>query len=285
MSLFGYELPVRLAFFLFTFVALAFWEQKSQRVRLTQNKQDRWLNHFALAFLTAILVRAFLPLVGVSIAWFAMVHRFGLFNQIELPPIVVLALSVVNLDWALYYQHRALHAAARLWKCHRVHHSDLDFDVSTGVRFHFLEIGFTLFIKAIVILALGCPPTAVFTYEVAYMIAVLFNHANIQLPPAVEKALRLFIVTPDMHRIHHSIARPETNSNFSFIFSWWDRAFGTYRPGPAAGIEAMTVGLENVRDPVSGQLPNLVLQPFLDQKQTLSMENFKSAETAYTQGK
>ena len=285
MSLFGYELPVRAAFFLFTFLALAFWEQKGPRVPLTQNKEDRWLNHFALAFLTTILVRVFVPLVGLSIAWFAMVHHYGLFNQIELPPLVVLVLSVLNLDWALYYQHRALHAVAGLWKCHRVHHSDLDFDVSTGIRFHFLEIGFTLFIKAIVILVLGCPPTAVFTFEVAYMIAVLFNHANIQLPPAVEKAIRWFIVTPDMHRIHHSIARPETNSNFSFIFSWWDRAFGTYRPEPAAGLKSMTVGMENIRDPLSGRLPNLVLQPFMDQEQTLSIENFKSVETAYTQGK
>ncbi len=285
MDFLGHELPLRFLFFGLTFLILAFWEQKNQAVPLTQNKNDRWLNHLGLSFLGAVLVRTFLPLAGVSIAWFALYNRLGLFNQIQLPDAVVLVLSVLNLDWALYYQHRALHSLPWLWKCHRVHHTDLDFDVSTGIRFHFLETGFTLLVKALVILILGCPPAAVLAYELIYMIAVLFNHSNVKLSPGIEKSLRAFIVTPDMHRIHHSGARPETNSNFSFVFSWWDRFLGTYRPQPAAGYEKMTIGLENYRDPVDSQLPNLLLQPFMDAGQTISMENFKSKETAYTQGK
>jgi sterol desaturase/sphingolipid hydroxylase (fatty acid hydroxylase superfamily) len=285
MDLLNHELPLRFLFFGLTFLILALWEQKNQAIPLTQNKKNRWLNHLGLSFLGVVLVRTFVPWVGVSIAWFALYHRLGLFNQIALPDPVIWVLSVLNLDWALYYQHRALHALPPLWKCHRVHHTDLDFDVSTGFRFHFLETGFTLLIKALVILVLGCPPTAVLAFEVIYMMAVLFNHSNIKLRPGIEKSLRSFIVTPDMHRIHHSSARQETNSNFTFIFSWWDRAFGTYRAQPAAGYEKMTLGLENFRDPVDSQLPNLLLQPFMDAGQNISMKNFESKETAYTQGK
>ena len=285
MNFLGTEMTIRMAFFFAAFLILAFWEQKSQRIPLTQNKNERWLNHFGLGFLGFILIRAFLPLVGVSIAWFAAVHNLGLFNQVGLPGPVEVALTVINLDWALYYQHRALHALPLLWKCHRVHHTDLDLDVSTGIRFHFLETVSALLVKALVIFILGCPPTAVLVYEVAYMMAVLFNHSNIKLNPGIEKVLRAFIVTQDMHRIHHSVARLETNSDFGFIFSWWDRFFGTYRSEPAAGYDKMTIGLENYRDPVDSQLPNLLLQPFMDPGQNISMENFTSKETAYTQGK
>jgi sterol desaturase/sphingolipid hydroxylase (fatty acid hydroxylase superfamily) len=285
MNFLGTEMTIRMAYFFAAFLILAFWEQKNQRVSLTQNKNERWLNNLSLGFFGFILIRAFLPLVGVSIAWFAAVHNLGLFNQVGVPYPVVLVLSVLNLDWALYYQHRALHALPLLWKFHRVHHTDLDFDISTGVRFHFLETVFALLVKTLVIFILGCPPTAVLVFEIIYMIALLFNHSNVKLNATLEKGLRCFIVTPDMHRIHHSNARAETNSDFGFIFSWWDRSFGTYRAHPAAGYENMTLGLENYRGPVDAQLPNLLLQPFMDAGQTISLENFESKETAYTQGK
>lgn len=280
----GIDLPLRLFFFFLVFVILAFGEVKSQRFPLTQDKGRRWLNHFGLSFAGAVLVRAFLPMAGVSVAWFAQGHRIGLFHQILLPSSVALALSLLNLDWALYYQHRALHAFAPLWKFHRVHHTDMDFDISTGLRFHFLETAFTLAVKAAVILALGCPPAAVLLFELTYMTAVLFGHANFRLAPWIEKPLRLLWVTPYMHRIHHSTGPADVNRNFGFIFSWWDRGFGTYRAKPQSGEEAGTIGLETYRDPFQTDLPNLLLQPFMDPEQNISLKNFKTKETAYTQG-
>ena len=279
------ELPIRLAWFLLVFVLLAFWESKSELAPLTQDKKARWMGHLGLSFAGSVIIRTFVPLTSMAAAWFASYHRIGLFNLVSVPFILSAALTTLNLDWALYYGHRTLHAFPRLWKLHRVHHTDLDFDVSTGARFHFLETAFALGVRTLVILILGCPPGAVVLFEVIYGSAVLFNHANIRLQPGVEKLLRVFWVTPQMHRVHHSIRRRETNRNFGFIFSWWDRVFGTYLEKPEGGLEAVTLGLESFRDPIQTALPNLLLQPFMDEEQGISMGNFKSKETAYTQGK
>jgi sterol desaturase/sphingolipid hydroxylase (fatty acid hydroxylase superfamily) len=170
--------------------------------------------------------------------------------------------SIIALDLAVYAQHVAMHAAPPLWRLHRMHHADLDFDVTTGVRFHPLEILISMAWKMAVVAALGAPAFAVFLFEIALNATSLFNHANLTLPAPLDRVLRLLIVTPDMHRVHHSVVRRETDSNFGFNLSLWDRLFGTYRAQPAAGHEAMTIGLPSFRDARELRLDRLLTQPF-----------------------
>jgi sterol desaturase/sphingolipid hydroxylase (fatty acid hydroxylase superfamily) len=276
------EMAVRLLIFLFTFGLMAFWELKSSRTALTGNKKDRWLNNIGLSFLSVVVVRVFFPAVGVTIAWFAQSHRLGLFNIWELPFSFAVFLSFINLDWILYYQHRALHFFPWLWKFHRVHHSDVDLDVATGVRFHFLENLFTLLMKSVVILILGCPPFAVFWFEVFQNATTLFSHSNVKLPPAWDKRLRWLLVTPEMHRVHHSAVPKETNSNFGFVFGWWDQLFKTYHAQPEAGYETMKIGLEIFRDPTDSALPHLLMQPLMDSEGNFAVKNFLSSSSAYS---
>jgi sterol desaturase/sphingolipid hydroxylase (fatty acid hydroxylase superfamily) len=172
-------------------------------------------------------------------------------------------LSVLALDLVIYLQHVLFHAVPLLWRLHRVHHADLGFDVTTGLRFHPLEIGLSMLIKYAAIAALGPPAGAVLLFEVLLNAVTMFNHGNVRLPAALDRWLRLLVVTPDMHRVHHSILRKETNSNFGFNFPWWDRWFGTYRPQPAAGHGGMTIGIEQFRERRDSRLDRLLLQPLL----------------------
>jgi sterol desaturase/sphingolipid hydroxylase (fatty acid hydroxylase superfamily) len=167
------------------------------------------------------------------------------------------------LDLVIYCQHVLFHAVPALWRVHRVHHADLGFDVTTGLRFHPVEILLSMLIKLTAIAALGPPPVAVLLFELVLNGAAMFNHGNVRIPLVIDRWLRLFIVTPDMHRVHHSIVRNETNSNFGFSFPWWDRWFGTYRAQPAAGHLAMTIGIEQFRDPRELRLDRLLIQPAL----------------------
>ena len=187
---------------------------------------------------------------------------WGLFNVIALPAWIGVVVSVIVLDLAIYLQHVLFHAVPALWRLHRMHHADLEFDVTTGLRFHPIEILLSMLIKLAVVAALGAPAVAVLIFEVLLNATSMFNHGNVRIPQALDRVLRWFVVTPDMHRVHHSILSRETNSNFGFNLPWWDRLFGTYRAQPAAGHDAMTIGIEQFRDPRELGLDRMLLQPF-----------------------
>ena len=180
-------------------------------------------------------------------------------------PWISVPIAVLALDCLIYGQHVLFHFFSPLWRFHMVHHSDLGFDTTTGVRFHPIEIVISVCVKMLAVLVLGSPPEAVILFEVLLNGTSLFNHGNVRLPDGADRALRLFVVTPDMHRVHHSIHKAETNSNFGFNFPWWDWLFGTYRAQPAAGHMEMTIGLEQFREPSRLSVRRLLLMPFIDQ--------------------
>ena len=246
------------------FVLMAVWELLAPRRKLTQSKSARWLNNIALVVVNTVIVRIVFPTAAVGVAAYATDQQWGLFNQLAAPGWLVIVASVVLLDAAIYLQHVMFHAIPVFWRLHRVHHADLDFDVTTGARFHTIEILLSMLIKFAVIILLGPPLVAVVIFEVILNATAMFNHSNIRLPLGIDRLLRLLIVTPDMHRVHHSRYAHETNSNFGFNLSLWDRIFGTYRAQPDDGHENMVIGIDTFRD--SGQcilLHRLLLMPFL----------------------
>ena len=212
--------------------------------------------------LDTVLTRIIAPTGAVGFGLLAEAHGWGLFNVVALPAWIELVLALFLLDLAIYLQHRLFHYVPVLWRLHRMHHADLDVDVTTGARFHPVEILLSLGIKFIVIVVLGTPSLAVLLFEIALNATSMFNHSNVRVPPVIERVLRLLVVTPDMHRVHHSVVRRETDSNFGFNFPWWDRLFGTYRPQPEAGHQAMTLGIEQFRDPHELRLDRMLTQPF-----------------------
>jgi len=215
-----------------------------------------------VVFLDTALARIIAPAGAVGFALLAEDHRWGLFQSVALPTWIRFATSLLVLDLAIYLQHRIFHYVPALWRLHRMHHADLDIDVSTGTRFHPLEILLSLGIKLLVIVSVGAPPLAVLVFEIGLNATSLFNHGNVRIPSSLEPWLRWLVVTPDMHRVHHSIVRRETDSNFGFNFPWWDRMFKTYRSQPEAGHEGMAIGIEQFRDPKELRLDRLLLQPF-----------------------
>ena len=232
------------------------------RRTLRESKALRWTHNLALTVLNSILVRATLPVAAVGVAALAAERGVGLLNLFPVPHPLAVLLSVLALDLAIYLQHRMFHAVPLLWRLHRMHHADLDFDVTTGARFHPIEIGLSMLIKFAVILALGPPAVAVLIFEVLLNASSTFNHGNVRMAAAMDRALRRVVVTPDMHRVHHSIDPRETNSNFGFSLPWWDRLFGTYRAEPQAGHDAMTIGIGQFRSPRELRLDRMLLQPF-----------------------
>lgn len=259
----AYELPIRLGFFFGMLLLVALWEQRSPRRPLSQPKSLRWLNNLGLTFLNALLLRLLFPAAAVGMALFAAEQGWGLFNYYTIPLLPAAAISVIVMDGVVYLQHVMVHAIPMLWRLHRVHHADLDYDVTTGARFHPLEIILSMLIKFATILLLGPPVVAVVIFEVILNATSMFNHGNLRLPIRVDRVLRLFLVTPDMHRVHHSIDDDETNSNFGFSLPWWDRLFGTYRAQPRAGHEGMTIGIDRFRDPARVErLPGMLMLPF-----------------------
>jgi sterol desaturase/sphingolipid hydroxylase (fatty acid hydroxylase superfamily) len=208
-----------------------------------------------------LVVRMLFPMAAVGVALAGEVAGWGLLNVTDLPAWLGVAAAVVALDLAVYFQHVLFHAVPLLWRLHRMHHADLEFDVTTGLRFHPVEVALSMVVKAGVVAALGAPALAVLIFEVLLNATSMFNHGNVRLPMGVDRALRWIVVTPDMHRVHHSIEPPETNSNFGFNLPWWDRLFGTYRPQPAAGHAGMTLGVKEFRDPASLRLDRMLLQP------------------------
>lgn len=259
----GYEPYLRLACFLGMLLAMALWERYAPRRPLGVGRSTRWTSNLALAAINTIVVRAVSALGAVGIALETADRGWGLFNNVALPAWLAVVLSFALLDLAIYLQHVMFHAVPLLWRLHRVHHADLDVDVTTGLRFHVLEILLSLGIKAAAIVLLGPPAVAVLAFEIALNATSLFNHGNLALPPWLDRALRLVLVTPDMHRIHHSVLPEETNSNYGFNLPWWDFVLGTYRREPAMGHDKMTVGLADVRDEnVADRLAGMLLLPF-----------------------
>ncbi len=260
--LLDHEPALRLAAFLGVFAAVALAERAWPRRRPRAGRLRRWAVNWALAALNTASLRLTVAASAVGAAAAAAAAGFGLFRILDWPAWVEFACAFVLLDLVVYFQHALLHAVPGLWRLHMMHHTDLDFDVTTGVRFHPGEIAFSTAIKTGAAAALGAPVAAVVAFEIVLNATSMFNHANLALPERADRILRLFVVTPDMHRVHHSTARRETDSNFGFNLPWWDRLFGTYRARPEAGHAAMEIGLAEFRDPARLGLPALLALPF-----------------------
>ena len=261
-AIFAYEPLIRLSAFAGVFIIMAVWEFIGPRRAQAIGRGRRWPNNIGVVVVNTLLVRIVFPTSAVGLALLAQARGFGLFNAIALPAALGIVASVVILDLAIYLQHVLFHAVPALWRLHRMHHADLEFDVTTGLRFHPIEILLSMLIKFAVVAALGAPALAVLTFEVLLNATSMFNHGNVRVPSSIDRVLRWIVVTPDMHRVHHSILVRETNSNFGFNLPWWDRLFGTYRAQPVAGHEAMTIGIEQFRDPRELRLDRMLVQPW-----------------------
>lgn len=258
------EIDLRLGFFFGTFAIMAVWELLAPRRRLLIPKLVRWSNNLALTFLNSFLLRLLFPAAAVGMAAIAAEKGWGIFNSYDVAYWLAVLVCVVTLDFIIYLQHVMVHAIPALWRLHRVHHADLDFDVTTGARFHPIEIILSMGIKFAAIMVLGPPLLAVIIFEILLSSFAMFNHSNIRLPTTLDRVLRLVIVTPDMHRVHHSSEDDETNSNFGFNLCWWDRLFGTYRDQPRGGHEDMDIGIRSFREPRwCSWLPGMLAIPFV----------------------
>jgi sterol desaturase/sphingolipid hydroxylase (fatty acid hydroxylase superfamily) len=257
------EPAIRLGFFLGVFALIGLWEIRAPRRALTVSKTLRWTSNLGLVVLNTVTLRLIFPLAGAGMAVFCAERGWGLLNHFAVPWVLAVPLAVIAMDFVIWLQHVMVHAVLALWRLHRVHHADPDYDVTTGARFHPIEIILSMLIKFATIVVLGAPPVAVVIFEVMLNATAMFNHGNIRLPAALDRWLRWVVVTPDMHRVHHSIEDDETNSNFGFNLTWWDRLFGTYRDQPRAGQVGMTIGIHDHRDPREvARLDGMLLLPF-----------------------
>lgn len=261
-TLLTYETALRLGGFAGIFAAMALWELLAPRRKQAFGRGKRWPSNIGVVIIDTLLVRVLFPTTAVGLALVAEQQGWGLFHALNAPVWLAVIVSVILLDLAIYLQHVLFHAVPALWRLHRMHHADVDFDVTTGVRFHPIEILLSMGIKLGVVAALGTPAVAVLIFEVLLNATSMFNHGNIRLPERLDRVLRWLVVTPDMHRVHHSVLPRETNSNFGFNLPWWDRLFGTYRAEPVAGHEGMTIGIEQFRDPRELRLDHMLTQPF-----------------------
>ncbi len=258
------EMAARFGVFVAVFALLALWEILAPRRDLQAGRLRRWPNNLGVLAVDVLAVRLVAPAAVVGAALYAAGHGIGLFNWLQFRLSVGALLGFLVLDFAIWAQHWLFHKVPLLWRLHRMHHADLDFDVTTGVRFHPFEILISLAIKVAVVMAFGIPPVGVFLFEVVLNATSMFNHTNARMPAWLDRILRLVVVTPDMHRVHHSIVRRETDSNFGFNLPWWDWIFRTYRREPEAGNSAMTIGIPAFRDPRELRLDRMLVQPFRD---------------------
>ena len=258
------EKVIRLGFFFGVFVVMALYEIIAPKRELTESKVVRWANNLGLTFFNTFVLRVLFPTAAIGMTLFAQEQGWGLFNHFPVTFPIAVVVSVIAMDFFIYIQHVMVHAIPLLWRLHRVHHADLDYDVTTGARFHTLEIILSMGIKFAVILLLGPPVVAVVIFEVLLNATAMFNHSNVRMPEGLDKVLRLFVVTPDMHRVHHSVEDDEANSNFGFSLPWWDRIFGTYRAQPRGGHTGMTIGIRSYRDSKHcSWLSGLLIMPFI----------------------
>lgn len=259
-----HEQPIRLSFFFGMLVLMGVWELLSPKRVLSVSKHVRWGNNLAVVFLSVFCVRVLFPVAAVGVAIFVNAEGWGILNYAQLPYWLVVLISVIALDCIVYFQHVMFHAVPLLWRLHRMHHADLDFDVTTGARFHPIEIILSMILKFAAIVVLGAPVLAIIVFEVLLNATAMFNHANIHIHKTLDRYLRWVLVTPDMHRVHHSIEDDETNSNFGFNLPWWDRLFGTYRAQPRGGHQAMVIGIRQFRDVKQvSWLPGMLALPFV----------------------
>ena len=257
------ELALRLFSALLVFCAMAAWEAAAPFRQAEFGRKTRWPNNLGIIVLDAVILRLILPIGLVGAAAVVEAHGWGLLNLVSAPPWLAFLVALILLDVAIYLQHVAFHAVPALWRLHRMHHADPHFDVTTGLRFHPLEILLSTLYKLAVIAALGAPAAAVLVFEIVLNGTALFNHGNVGLPARLDRVLRWIIVTPNMHRIHHSVRPEETNSNFGFNLPWWDRLFGTYRRRAVVDERVMTIGLDRFRTLRDQRIDRMLIQPFL----------------------
>jgi sterol desaturase/sphingolipid hydroxylase (fatty acid hydroxylase superfamily) len=260
------EIAVRVGSYAVVFAVLALWEWFAPRRRLVVGRRPRWPGNLGILVIDIVAVRLLVPTAAVGVALIAAERGWGLFPALGLPVWSAVVLGVIALDLVIYTQHYVFHHVPLLWRLHRMHHADLDIDVTTGVRFHPLEILLSLAIKMAAVLVLGLPALAVLIFEVLLNATSMFNHSNVALPPRLDLLARWIVVTPQMHQVHHSIERAETDSNFGFNLPWWDRLFGTYRAKPAAGEQGIIIGLPVFRDGVEQRIVSLLTQPFRSER-------------------
>lgn len=262
-----HEPTIRLVCFLGVFVLMAvaewLWPKRERPIR----RRTRWPHNIAVVVIDTFLARIVLPAGATGVALLAERQGWGLFNHIAAPVWFTVPVTVLLLDLLIYFQHWAFHITPLLWRLHRMHHADLDVDVTTGARFHPIEILLSLGIKSALIIPLGAPAIGVLVFEVLLNATSMFNHTNVRIPAGLERLLRLVLVTPDMHRVHHSILTRETNSNYGFNLPWWDRLFGTYRAQPEAGQDGVILGIQQFRDPKELRIHRMLLQPFRNDSQ------------------
>jgi sterol desaturase/sphingolipid hydroxylase (fatty acid hydroxylase superfamily) len=261
-ALLSNEPLIRLALFAVILAGMAAWEAHAPRREQRLGRGIRWPGNLGIVALDTLLVRLAFPITAVGLALLAEARGWGLFNAFGVPAWAAIPIGVILLDLVIYLQHVLFHAVPALWRLHRMHHADLEFDVTTGSRFHPIEILISMGLKLGVVAALGTPAVAVLVFEVLLSATSMFNHANVRIAESWDRYLRWIVVTPDMHRVHHSLEAREANSNFGFNLPWWDRLFGTYRAQPAAGHEAMTIGIGQFRDPAEQRLDRMLTQPF-----------------------
>jgi sterol desaturase/sphingolipid hydroxylase (fatty acid hydroxylase superfamily) len=262
-SLLALEPWIRAAVFLAVLLPLVAAETRTPRRLPAVARPWRWAQNLGIVVVGTLLLRAVFPVAAIGAATLASDAGWGVFNVLRVPPALAFAGSILLLDLAVWAQHRLFHGVPLLWRLHRVHHADLDFDATTGLRFHPLELLLSMLLKVVVVLVLGAPPLAVLAFEVLLNAASLFSHSNVRLSSRLDAALRTVMVTPDMHRVHHSTDPLETDRNFGFALSWWDRLAGTYLAQPRLGHERMAIGLREFRDPRASRLDRMLLQPFL----------------------
>lgn len=259
----GYETVVRLSVFFFMFVTIASWELTMPRRELITPKWIRWRSNWSITVINTAVIQLLFPILGIGMAVIAAQNGWGVLNTLNVSEGFAIAIFILTFDLAIYWQHRIFHLIPVLWRLHRMHHIDPDFDVSTGIRFHPLSSLLSMLIKLSVIVLMGPPVVAVLISEVLLNATAMFNHGNIHISPKVDRVLRWFMVTPDMHRIHHSVVEDEHNRNFGFNFPWWDHLFGSYRDSPERSQESMTIGIEGFGQPQNINLGWLLINPFL----------------------
>ena len=257
-----FDAIIRIAAFIGVLLVLLLWETVYQRKERVDSRAVRSVKNLGLVAVNNLILRIAIPVVPASFALFAGSRGWGLFNYFETPTAVQWLATILILDFIIYIQHVLFHALPVLWRLHMIHHADLDIDATTGLRFHPLEIIISLFIKLAAVAVFGFPAGAVILFEIILNATSMFNHSNIYIPLPADQWIRRIIVTPDMHRVHHSVIVTESNSNFGFNLSWWDRLCGTYQAQPAAGHKNMTIGLSQYREPLS--LWRILSMPFTD---------------------
>jgi sterol desaturase/sphingolipid hydroxylase (fatty acid hydroxylase superfamily) len=277
-TLLAHEPLIRVGAFAGILAVMTLWEWLSPRRHQEIGRTRRWPGNLCIVALDTVVVRLVFPVAAVGTALLVEARGWGLFQALEAPAWLAIAASVILLDLAIYLQHVLFHAVPVLWRLHRMHHADLEFDVTTGLRFHPIEILLSVGIKLGVVVALGMPAVAVLVFVVLLNATSMFNHGNVRLPEWIDRALRWIVVTPEMHRVHHSIKPQETNSNFGFNLPWWDRLFGTYRAQPAAGHEAMTIGISQFRDPSELRFDRMLIQPFREDDRLYPLGRREPAE-------